>query len=241
MSRARLASGKNCSAERSHLTTVCDGETAVPGPIINLSLYDDEQALLEGLRRGDPDACTCFVKRFAPFVYARALNLLGDADEAENVLQTTFMKACAALSEFNGTGSLRSWLYRIASNEGLMLLRQKRPQVDLDDVGDINVETTSPQPAQRWSIDPARSVLDDELRQEIAQAIAALPDALRAVIVLRDIEHLSTEETAAQLGISPGAVKVRLHRARLRLRELLARYVESVEEGHDDTIRPSSL
>jgi RNA polymerase sigma-70 factor (ECF subfamily) len=116
-----------------------------------------------------------------------------------------------------------------------MLLRQKRPQVDLDDVGDINVETTSPHLSKLWSIDPVRNVLDDELRREIAQAIAALPDALRAVIVLRDIEHLSTEETAAQLGISPGAVKVRLHRARLRLRELLARYVEPTEEGHDDT------
>ncbi|WP_322488199.1 RNA polymerase sigma factor [Chloroflexus sp.] len=199
----------------------------MPVPIIELSLYDDEQALLAGLRRGDPDACTCFVKRFAPLVYARALHLLGDADDAENVLQTTFIKACAALPEYTGAGSLSSWLYRIASNEGLMLLRQKRPQVALDAVDKLAPDETTLPHKTTWAIDPARNVLDGELRHEIAQAIAELPDALRAVIVLRDIEQLSTEETAERLGISPGAVKVRLHRARLRLREALARYVEA--------------
>lgn len=199
----------------------------MPGPIIDLSLYDDEQALLAGLRRGDPDACTCFVKRFAPLVYARALHLLGDADDAENVLQTTFIKACAALPEYTGAGSLSSWLYRIASNEGLMLLRQKRPHVALDAVGELAPDETAFHHKTTWAIDPARNALDSELRREIAQAIAELPDALRAVIVLRDIEQLSTEETAERLGISPGAVKVRLHRARLRLREALARYVEA--------------
>lgn len=203
------------------------------GLSIDLSLYDDEEALLAGLRRGDPDACTCFVKRFAPLVYARAFSLVGDADEAENVLQTTFIKACAALPEYTGAGSLRSWLYRIASNEGLMLLRQKRAQLDLDEIGDLSSETSLSQLAPRWAVDPARTVLDGELRREIMQAITTLPDALRVVIVLRDIEHLSTEETARQLGISPAAVKVRLHRARLRLRELLARYVEAVEEQRD--------
>lgn len=199
----------------------------MPGPIIDLSLYDDEQALLAGLRRGDPDACTCFVKRFAPLVYARALHLIGDADDAENVLQTTFIKACAALPEYTGAGSLSSWLYRIASNEGLMLLRQKRPQVALDAVGELAPDETTLPHKTTWAIDPARNALDGELRREIAQAIAELPDSLRAVIVLRDIEQLSTEETAERLGISPGAVKVRLHRARLRLREALARYVEA--------------
>ncbi|MCS6887318.1 MAG: sigma-70 family RNA polymerase sigma factor [Chloroflexus sp.] len=201
----------------------------MPGPIIDLSLYDDEQALLAGLRRGDPDACTCFVKRFAPLVYARALHLLGDADDAENVLQTTFIKACAALPEYTGAGSLSSWLYRIASNEGLMLLRQKRPQVALDAVGELAPDDAVTLHQTIWAVDPARNALDGELRREIAQAIAELPDALRAVIVLRDIEQLSTEETAERLGISPGAVKVRLHRARMRLRETLARYVEATK------------
>ncbi|WP_298819311.1 RNA polymerase sigma factor [Chloroflexus sp.] len=202
----------------------------MPGPIIDLSLYDDEQALLDGLRRGDPDACTCFVKRFAPLVYARALRLLGDADDAENVLQTTFIKACAALSEYTGAGSLKSWLYRIASNEGLMLLRQKRPQVGLDAAGELTPDETDLHFNIPWALDPARSVLEGELRREIARAIAELPDGLREVVVLRDIEQLSTEETAERLGISAGAVKVRLHRARLRLREALARYLETVSE-----------
>ncbi|MEF3275892.1 MAG: sigma-70 family RNA polymerase sigma factor [Chloroflexus sp.] len=206
----------------------------MPGPIIDLSLYDDEQALLEGLRRGDPDACTCFVKRFAPLVYARALRLLGDADDAENVLQTTFIKACAALPEYTGTGSLKSWLYRIASNEGLMLLRQKRPQVGLDAAGELAPDEAELPSTTPWPTDPARSVIEGELRREIARAIAELPAGLREVVVLRDIEQLSTEETAERLGISPGTVKVRLHRARLRLRETLARYIASEASFHRD-------
>ncbi|MEI6779102.1 MAG: sigma factor [Chloroflexales bacterium] len=89
-------------------------------------MYADEAALLAGLRRHDPDACTCLVKRFAPLVYARALRLVGDPDDAEGVLQTTFIKTCDALPNFDGASSLGTWIYRIATNEGLMLLRQRR-------------------------------------------------------------------------------------------------------------------
>lgn len=206
----------------------------MPGPIIDLSVYADEATLLAGLRRHDPDACTCLVKRFAPLVYARALRLTGDPDEAEGVLQTTFIKACEALPRFDGTSSLSTWIYRIATNEGLMLLRRRRPQVDLDTVAETLQPDELPQQRGAWAPDPLRAALNGELRTQIEQAIADLPEPLRVVVILRDIEELSTEETATQLGLSPGAVKVRLHRARLRLREVLAGYLAARQEADDE-------
>ena len=197
----------------------------MPGPPIDLSVYDDEAALHAGLRRHDLDACTCLVKRFAPLVYSRALRLVGDPDDAEGVLQSTFIKTCNALDSFDGASSLGTWIYRIATNEGLMLLRQRKPQVALDDIAELLSADELPQPHHAWPIDPGRAALNGELRAQLAQAIAALPEPLRVVVVLRDIDELSTEETAAQLRITPGAVKVRLHRARLRLRALLTSYL----------------
>jgi RNA polymerase sigma-70 factor, ECF subfamily len=197
----------------------------VPGPTITITVYDDEAQLLEGLRRHDPDACTCMVKRFAPLVYARALRLVGDADEAEGVLQTTFIKACNAIDSFDGASGLGTWIYRIATNEGLMLLRGRRQSLPLDDVAETLLPDELPASRAAWPDDPLRASLDSELRAQIAAAIGELPEGLRLVVTLRDIEGLSTEETAAQLGINPGAVKVRLHRARLRLREVLASYM----------------
>lgn len=207
-------------------------EVCMPGPSIDLSIYADEATLLDGLRRRDPDACTCLVKRFAPLVYSRALRLIGDPDEAEGILQSTFIKACEALPTFDGASSLGTWIYRIATNEGLMLLRRRKPQVALDDVAEHLQPEELPQQLHVWAPDPQRIALDSELRAHIEQAIAALPEPLRVVVELRDIEGLSTEETAAYLGISPGAVKVRLHRARLRLREALADYFAEHAESN---------
>ena len=136
----------------------------MPGPEITLSVYDDEAQLLDGLRRHEPDACTCMVKRFAPLVYARALRLTGDPDEAEGVLQTTFINACAALDRFDGMSSLGTWIYRIATNEGLMLLRRRRPTLALDAVAEhVQPEDLPPQRAT-WAVDPLRAALASELR-----------------------------------------------------------------------------
>ncbi|NTU79482.1 MAG: sigma-70 family RNA polymerase sigma factor [Chloroflexales bacterium] len=206
----------------------------MPGPTIDLTIYDDEAALLSGLRRHDPDACTCLVKRYAPLVYARALRLTGDHDEAEGVLQTTFIKACEALASFDGVSSLGTWIYRIATNEGLMLLRKRKPQVALDEVAETLQPDELPQQRQAWAPDPLRAALNGELQAALEQAIAALPEPLRVVVLLRDIEQLSTEETAERLGLTAGAVKVRLHRARLKLREILSGYLASPTEADDE-------
>ena len=165
------------------------------------------------------------VKRFAPLVYAQSMRLLGDADEAEGVLQQTFIKACDKLDTYEGRSSLGSWLYRIATNEALMLLRRRTPHVALDDVAETIQADELPQRTTPWRLDPATAALDGELRAELEKALAALPEGLRVVFTLREIQGLSTEETATMLGLGESAVKVRLHRARLRLRELLAEYM----------------
>lgn len=203
----------------------------MPGPVIDLSIYADEATLLAGLRRHDPDACTCLVKRFAPLVYTRALRLVGDPDDAESVLQTTFMKVCDALPGFDELSSLGTWIYRIATNEGLMLLRQRKPRISLDDIAELIQPDNLAQPHQSRAIDPGHAAINGELRVQLEQAISTLPESLRVVVLLRDLAELSTEETAAQLGLTPGAVKVRLHRARLRLRELLSGYLEGAADG----------
>jgi len=198
----------------------------MPGLTIDLTIYDDEEALLAGLRRREPDACACLIKRFAPLVYAQAIRLLGDVDEAEGALQQTFIKACDKLDTYEGRSGLGSWLYRIATNEALMLLRQRSPRIAIDNVADTIQADEMPQHLTPWTLDPATAALNSELRSTLEQALMALPETLRVVFVLRDIQGLSTEETAAMLGLGESAVKVRLHRARLRLRELLSAYMQ---------------
>jgi RNA polymerase sigma-70 factor (ECF subfamily) len=198
----------------------------VPGPPIDLKIYDSEVELLEGLRKGEPDACTCLVKRFAPLVYAKALRMVGDPDEAEGVLQLTFIKACEKFATFEGRSHLGTWLYRIATNEALMQLRRRQmPMESIEDVAETIRPEDIPQNLHAWPIDPAAAALDTELRGQLDMALATLPESLRTVFVLREVAGLSTEETATALNLGESAVKVRLHRARLRLRELLADYL----------------
>ncbi|NTU81652.1 MAG: sigma-70 family RNA polymerase sigma factor [Chloroflexales bacterium] len=197
----------------------------MPGPTMNLRIYADEAALLAGLQRRDPDACTCLVQRFAPQVYAHALRLTGAPDLAESILQTTFLTVCDALSGLDGISSLSTWIDQIALNESVQLLRRPTPQVARDNWEEALRPDRLPPQRVAWAPDPLHTALEAELRAEIAQAIAALPESLRLVVLLRDLQQRSTEETAAQLGLSAGAVKVRLHRARLRLRAALSRYL----------------
>jgi len=198
----------------------------VPGPKIDLSVYDSEAALLEGLRNSEPDACTCLVKRFAPLVYAKALRMVVDPDEAEGVLQLTFIKACEKFATFEGRSGLGTWLYRIATNEALMKLRRRKAVMEsIEDAAETIRPEDIPQNLHSWSIDPSIAALDNELRGQLDAALTALPASLQTVFVLRELHGLSTEETAAILGLGESAVKVRLHRARLRLREMLADYL----------------
>lgn len=202
------------------------------GLTIDLQRYDDESDLLEGLRNGDQDACTCLVKRFASLVYARVLRMTNDPDEAEGVLQQTFIKVCDKVSDFEGRSGLGTWIYRIATNEALMHLRRRQMlTTSIDEVSETIQPGDLPQNLNVWAADPANVALDTELRRQLEAALAALPESLRVIFVLREMQGLSTAETATMLGLGESAVKVRLHRARLRLRELLAGYFDTEGEG----------
>lgn len=198
----------------------------MPGLEIHLICDDSEDVLLEGLRNGEPDACTCLVKRFAPMIYNQALRLMRDSDEAEGILQQTFIKACTKIGDFQGRSGLGTWLYRIATNEALMKLRRRQaPMASIEEMGEAIQPSDLPQNLNEWPIDPADDMLNAELRDQLDAALSALSETLRVVFVLREIQGLSTADTAEALGLSQSAVKVRLHRARLRLRELLADYL----------------
>lgn len=196
---------------------------------IDLSLYDDESALLTGLRRHERLACTCLLKRYAPALYRLALRIVGEPDEAEDVLQESFIRACDHVAEFEGRSGLGTWLHRIVLNTVLMRLRRKdRDHVRLaESLGDDGAEV-----GQSLAIatpGPGDEVLTAELQRELEQALLALPDALRVAFVLRDIEGLSTRQAAAALGIGESALKVRLHRAHQALRAPLAAYLRQDE------------
>jgi RNA polymerase sigma-70 factor (ECF subfamily) len=152
-----------------------------------------------------------------------AVGLLGDEDEAEGVMQETFLRLFEKLDQFEGRAKLSTWLYRVAHNASIDRLRQRRPTQSLE----TNPDTSAPfLPAifTDWSQAPDTLFTSDETRYELEQCITGLPESLRSTFVLREIENLSTEETAGILGIKQGAVKVRLHRARLLLRECLSTY-----------------
>ncbi len=195
---------------------------------IELSVYDDESQLLEGLRKRDRFACTCLLKRFMPRLYRVALQVTGNSDDAQDVLQESFIKACNHIEGFDGRSELGTWIYRIVLNTALMHLRKRRSDVvslpnSTDDGNEEQSALVEQLPAPGNA--PSDRLLDGELREKLDQAIMLLPDSLRAAFVLRDIEELSTKEAAAALGIGEGALKVRLHRARLALREMLAAYI----------------
>jgi RNA polymerase sigma-70 factor (ECF subfamily) len=200
-------------------------------------MKQEEQALLRALHRGERRACDDLVKRYSRQVYNIALRLTSRPEEAEDVLQETFINACRGAENFEGRSSLGTWLYRIATNNGLMRLRRRRVEtVPLELPPDEELADFQPRHLQDWSWNPESLVLTDELRQAMDEGIDSLPEPLRAVFVLRDIEGLSTNEAAEVLDISPGNLKVRLHRARLLLREYLAAYFnEKVQRngGHN--------
>lgn len=196
---------------------------------IDLTIYDDETELVAALRRKERMACTCLLKRFAPRLYRLAFQMVGDMDEAEDVLQESFIKACDAIDAFEGRSGLGTWLHRIVLNTALVRLRRKQPDLLSLDAppgdGRFEERPDGMEVQHAGAEEPARAVLSQELRETIDRALLDLPHALRAAFVLRDIEGLSTRAAAAALGIAEPALKVRLHRARLGLRVALAPYM----------------
>lgn len=180
---------------------------------------------LDALRAGDRAEFARLVDAYSAPIYRLGLKMLGNPQDAEDVLQNTFLNALTHLADFEGRSSLSTWLYRIASNEALMLLRRKKNTVNLDDFQPEDAEETPlPEVFVDWSALPETELLNGESKGALDAAVASLPESLRMVFLLRDIEGLSIKETADILNLTETNVKTRLLRARMSLREQLSTY-----------------
>jgi RNA polymerase sigma-70 factor, ECF subfamily len=181
---------------------------------------------LEALRAGDRDEFAKLVDVYSGPIYRLALKMIGIPTDAEDVLQNTFLKAFQHLKDFEGRSSLSTWLYRIASNEALMMLRKQKPEVSVIEIETEDNDQDDYSPAQftDWRSLPEEEFLSSESKVALDHAVQTLPEIQRIVFILRDIEGLSIHETSEALNLSEAAVKTRLLRARLRLREQLSTY-----------------
>lgn len=185
----------------------------------------EEAGLVAALQAGDQAAYAELVERYSPTIYNLALRMMNDREEAEEVLQETFLNAFRAVGRFEGRSQLGTWLYRIAYNAALMRLRKRQtPTTSIDEPFETEEGNVIPRQLVDWTARPDETLLTGELRGVLDAAVAGLPETLRGVFTLRDIEGLSTAETAEVLGLTETNVKVRLHRARLALRERLTDY-----------------
>ena len=181
---------------------------------------------IEALRSGDKHEFARMVDTYSGPLFRLALKMLGNEPDAQDVLQNTFLKAFQHIREFEGRSKLSTWLYRIASNEALMMVRKRRPETNFTDTVQEQDEDQILDPVQftDWCCLPEEEFLTSESRAALDRAVQRLPETLRIVFILRDIEGLSIQETSQALGLSETAVKTRLLRARLRLREELSSY-----------------
>ncbi|MGQ9918041.1 MAG: RNA polymerase sigma factor [Bryobacteraceae bacterium] len=191
-----------------------------------------EGDLVERAQAGDMEAFAELVRRYERRIYRMARQITQNDEDAEDVLQESFLKAFQHLDSFQGQSKFYTWVTRIAVNESLMKLRKRKSDrtVSLDE----NIETDE-EPIVReiavWDDTPESKYSQEELRQILDRAIDSLKPIFRTVFILRDVEELSTEETAEVLGLSIAAVKSRLLRARLQLRERLTRAFRRKGDG----------
>ena len=193
---------------------------AVPIPL----QVDPEAALVALAKEGDEAAFTTLVNRYSGKIFRLAQHITQNQEDAEDVLQEAFLKAYTHLSSFAGNSKFYTWIVRIAVNESLMKLRKRKSDklVSLDEPVDTGEEEVVREVAV-WEQTPETKFTQTELRGILDGAVEELDPIYRAVFLLRDVEELSTEETAEALDLSVPAVKSRLLRARLQLREKLTR------------------
>lgn len=192
---------------------------------------DQDATLLERIHRDDPRAFELFVERYGDRIFGFGMRVCGEPEDARDVLQDTLLQAFRSLKDVKEPRALRSWLYRVVSNACLMKRRKRVGEPDrelsLDELmpdGPDDARTELPDPGEL----PDRAAARGEIRQVVRDAIQALPPNYRVVLLLRDIEQLSTKETAEALQVPESTVKIRLHRARVAVRKELA---AAVREG----------
>jgi len=196
----------------------------------------EDRDLVRAAKNGDLAAFEALVKRHERRIYGLARRLTGSEQEAQDVTQQTFLSAVKNLSGFREASSFSTWLTAIAANAALKMVRKRRglPTTSLDEATEPDEDGQIPHPEYiaDWRETPDRLAQRAETHQLLDAAIAELGAGYRAVFLLRDVESLSVRDTARELGISPGNVKVRLLRARLQLRERLTRVFGNEERRY---------
>jgi RNA polymerase sigma-70 factor, ECF subfamily len=219
------------TGNRLHLTPE-GGAGSLPGPSMSDAAAIEDRALLDRAQDGDVDAFESLVERHKDRLYGLALRMTRSEADAAEVVQDTFLAAYQNLKRFRGEAAFGSWVHRIAANNALMRLRHQRV------VEAAGEELLSPEFTERgslaevpeldWSRGADEKVLDEELGRAIRQGTDTLPEGYREVFLLKDVEGMSYEEIAEMMGISVPAVKSRLHRARLALREKIDAFYKEV-------------
>ncbi|GJQ32796.1 MAG: hypothetical protein HBSAPP04_16350 [Ignavibacteriaceae bacterium] len=180
-----------------------------------------EEKLIELAKTGDRDALRDLVKKYEKTLYSFAFKICRNREKAENVMQETFLSMLRSLKGFDGNSKLSTWLYRISVNHCLMSARKAKKDMFVEP--DDDEELFSERHAADWSTIPYKSVENQELREILDRSIDKLAPEYRIVFTLRDVQQLSTEETAGITGLSVPAVKSRLHRARAFLRNEISK------------------
>jgi len=180
---------------------------------------------------GDGQAFNELVDQTSAGIYGLGLRMLGNAQDAEDMLQETFLKAHNALRGFEKRSSLYTWLYRIATNEALMMLRRRKSEFHFDSEPVTQEEAENGEEVVDWCCLPEKEFISEETRSELTRAAVKLSNALRMVFLLRDVRGFSTRETAEILQVNEEVVKTRLVRARVKLRDELSGYFRERLQG----------
>jgi RNA polymerase sigma-70 factor (ECF subfamily) len=219
------------SAPKANPVNVTPAPSAAPVRPVIAGPNDDELQLVTAARAGDIPAFETLVNRYERKIFRLGMNITGSREDAEDVMQEAFLKAYQHLPGFEGNSRFYTWLVRIAVNQALMKLRKRRPgQLSLDQEIETD-EDSFFREVEDWGPSPEERFNQTELHEILNQVIGELEPPFRIVFQLRDIEELSTEETAEALNLSVPAVKSRLLRARLKLRQKLNKYFRRGENS----------
>jgi len=195
-------------------------------------IEDKDVELVAQAKAGDTAAFEQLIRQYERQIFRTANHITQNREDAEDITQDVFFKAYQKLDQFQGNSKFSTWLVRIAVNESLMRLRKRKTSKTVSMDQDVETEEGSiPRDFAEWRPNPEQNFSQAEMAEILQKTIAGLPPGFRTVFTLRDIENLSTEETAEALGLSVPAVKSRLLRARLQLRERLSRYFRKTKEG----------
>jgi len=201
-----------------------------PPPESNVPAVVTDEDLVARARTKDYAAFEELVDRYEDKIFRLAFRFVRNETEAKEIVQDTFLLVWRKLDTFKGDSQFGSWLYRVATNTALMRLRAQRrhPEISTEELPVDYLDNYGQLPAagENWAKRPDDELQSDELRRRIQKAVDELPEIYRTVFLIRDVEGLSTEETAEVLEISIPTVKTRLHRARLALRDAITRYFD---------------